>query len=418
MKQLFTNLYRVTKTATLKDALIVTGGMGLVSLLSAVSIFLIARFLGPARFGLYVTSLAIALIAIDSIELAISGSIVKFAARKKPDSPQYIKHGLNLKLIIGIVLSLFFILLSRSISALLNPQLYQPLLLAALFIPITFLYRFPRSVLQANKHFVKDAILEIVTNIVRLGLIILFVYLSRLNILTSLLAYMIGLVLALILGTRFISWDFLKVKVSTNTKKSFFRFQKWLTFGFVIAAIHGRIDSTILMRLADASTTGIYQAAYRFFMPAVQFAAVLAMVFAPRFASFNQFSVAKTYLKKASQLSLALAGLVLLMIPLAPWLVRLIFGSAYLSAVLPAQILSLGFCFFIASAPFTAHLIYYTARTKIFFLLNLFQLLLLVTLDILLIPAFQAVGAALATSLTLIIVNLLIIGLALSYKKK
>ena len=101
------------------------------------------------------------------------------------------------------------------------------------------------------------------------------------------------------------------------------------------------------------------------------------------------------------------------MLPLAPWLVSLIFGSAYSSAVLPARILSLGFALFIVMAPFTAYLIYSVNRTRVFALINFLQLLLLLILDYWLIPNFGAVGAAIASAVTLISVNLLIMGLAL-----
>ncbi|HBU21787.1 TPA: hypothetical protein DEB02_02475, partial [Candidatus Beckwithbacteria bacterium] len=76
MAKIIKSLLAVTRTQTIKDAVIVTAGMGLSTLLAAASIFLIARLLGPTGFGLYTTALAIVVIVIDSIDLAISSSIV------------------------------------------------------------------------------------------------------------------------------------------------------------------------------------------------------------------------------------------------------------------------------------------------------------------------------------------------------
>ena len=65
-----------------------------------------------------------------------------------------------------------------------------------------------------------------------------------------------------------------------------------------------------------------------------------------------------------------------------------------------------------------AYLIYAADQTKLFLLVNLLQLVLLVSLDFALVPKLGAIGAATATSTTLITVNLLMAALALFYVKK
>src|SRR3972149_1294610 len=96
------------QTRTAKDSAIVTVGMGFSTVFGAISIFAIARFLGPHDFGLYVTALAIAVIVTDSLELAISGSIVKFASRADVKAAGFIKYGFYLKLLLGLGLGLIF----------------------------------------------------------------------------------------------------------------------------------------------------------------------------------------------------------------------------------------------------------------------------------------------------------------------
>lgn len=416
MKKSFLSFLTFTRTQTIKDTLVVTFGNGLSTAFSVLSIFLIARILGPADFGLYVTTWAIVVILIDSIDLAINSGIVKFASQSTADKDSLIKYGFFLKLFLGLIITAVFGLLSQPLAAWLYPSLTTPLLLSSLFILITFLFRFPRSILQSEKKFFKDTLIDVTISFIRLLSVLAFYFFFKLTILSSLVAYLLAAVIGLILGVRFISWDFLKAKVTAKARRTFFHFQKWLTFGFIIAAVHGRIDSAILLKLAGPENTGIYQAAYRFFAPVLQLAAALSLVFAPRFASFSDYSQTKTYLHKAAKLTLGLAGLVLLLIPLAPILINLIFGSAYQTAVLPTRILTLGFAFFIAGSPYVAHLVYAVNKTKTFFIINLAQLVLIVTLDLILIPVAGAVGAALAVSLTLITVNSLLAYLALSYK--
>lgn len=403
----------IFSSQTIKDSTIVTLGMGLSTLLSALSIFLIARFLGPSGFGLYVSALAITVIVTDSLELAISNSLVKFAS--KPDqAAAFIKYGFYLKIFLGLSLGIGFALISQPLAYLIHqPELKMPLLIVASFIPALFLHRFPRSVLQAQKRFLADSLIEVATSLFRLLFILGFYFWFRLDVNFALLSYIGGALLAFLIGAKMISWQFLTSPIAPSVKTTFFNFQKWLTVGFIIAAIHGRIDSVLLLRLSGPVATGIYQAAYRFFMPAIQLAAALSLVFAPRFASFDSDQKTRPYLIKAAGLSFALAALSLLIIPLSPFFVKLIFGQQYLDSIPTAKILSLGFAAFLAGAPFVSHLIYSAHRIKAFFLINLLQLLLLVSLDFYLMPRFGSQGAAWAMSLTLIIINSLVAATAL-----
>lgn len=397
-----------------------TAGMALSTVLSAVSIFLLARWLGPAEFGLYATALAVTIIVVDSVELAISNSIIKFSSRNRLEDKEYLNYGFKLKLKLGIAVGVIFAALSYYLAGWLHPQLKWPLVFSALFIPAAFWSRFPRSILKAQKRFLADSILENTTSAFRLIVIAWFYYSGKLTVITGLFGYLSGNLAALIAGSFMIDWSFIGVKVQEQVQHRFFKFQKWLTLGFIVAAIHSRIDAVMLLKLAGEQAAGIYQAAFRFFMPVVQMASVLSLVFAPRFASFPDLITARIYLYKAARLALVISLGVLLMLPLADWLVRLIFGPEYLAAVWPARWLSLGFFSFIAGSPWVAFLLYYAGKAKIFFYVNLLQLSLILSLNWWLIPRYQARGAAIASAITLVIINVLIVVISrqLAYEKK
>ncbi len=384
-------------------------GMVFSTVLSAVTIFLLARWLGPGGFGLYAAALAIAAILTDSLELAISGSVINFGAKNDALSQQLIKYGLILKVIIGLSLGLMVIILARPLSVWINPELTQPLYLVGLIIFLNFLVRFPRSVLQSQKRFWADSSLEVLTSLGRFSGVVGLYFSGALTVMTGLAAYLLGATIALIVGSSLISWQFLRAKVTADTRRHFFRFHKWLTLAFILAAIHGRIDSTILLKLAGPEATGIYQAAFRFFMPVMQLSAAFSLVFAPRFASFATPAEAKVYLKKAAKLTALLSLGVLLIIPLAPLAVQLIFGDRYAAAVQPTRILALGFTWFILASPFSAYLIYSRGQTKFFAVINLIQLIMLVGLDLWLIPRLGVSGAAWSMTGVLTLVNLLIL---------
>ena len=252
----------------------------------------------------------------------------------------------------------------------------------------------------------------------RLLAIVGFYFTGLLTVSSALAAYILGALITFFIGSLMVSWKFLKAPITADTKSHFFSFQKWMTLAYVVAAIHGRIDNPLVLRLSSPETGGLYQAAYRFFMPALQLAAALSLVFAPRFASFTDLKTSRQYLFKAGRLTLALGLLVLAIIPLSSFAVNLIFGSQYSGSILPTQILSLGFVAFVAGSPYVAYLIYAAGKTKTFLLVNLLQLVLLVSLDVALVLEFGAIGPAAATSTTLITVNILMAALALTHVKQ
>jgi len=145
MKKLTQGLLSITKTQTIKDAAIITLGMGFSTIFSAVSIFILARILGPTKFGLYSAALTIVVIIIDSLDLAINSSIIKFASSQSLQTDKYVKYGFNLKLFLGLTIGLLFALISQPLAAWLHPDLKQPLLVASLFIPIVFFTFAPLS---------------------------------------------------------------------------------------------------------------------------------------------------------------------------------------------------------------------------------------------------------------------------------
>src|SRR3989344_5553879 len=215
--------------------------MGLSTRLSAASIFLLARFLGPGQFGLYVTALAIAVIVIDSLELAISNSIVKFSSNEGPDTAGFIHYGFRLKLRLGFLVGAIFAGLSYWVAGWIHPELKLPLVVSSLFIPAVFWLRFPRSLLRSRKRFMADSLLENVISLARLIAVGLFYWTGKLTVINALFSYLSGALL--------IDWSFLKAGFSQQIKTRFFSFQKWLTLGFIVAAVHSRIGSVLLLKL-------------------------------------------------------------------------------------------------------------------------------------------------------------------------
>lgn len=404
MKLLVRKLGGISKTATLKDTVIVFSGQAIFTLISALFFLLAARALGPEKLGVYTTVAAIVVILTDTIDLALNSTIIKFINTKDGDS--YIKFAFFLKICSGIFLVSLLTIGSGFISLFLHQELNQEIIVASIFGLVLFFLRFSKAFFQGKKKFVNDAAIDVGISIIRLLILLVFIFTASLTVVNIFWTHIIATFFVFLLAIKKISLKFLKAKLDSQVRKNFFSFQSWLTLGFVLAAIHSRIDTLFLMRLSGPAMVGFYQAGYRFFLPVIQFASVLSTVFAPRFASFQDEKQVKVYLKKASLLSAAFGLLTWIFIPFVPFAVDVFYGPAYKAAVLPTQIMSVGFGTFVFAAPFISCLLYRRGQTKIFTLLNLVQLAMLIVLDLVLIPRLGAVGAAMAVSLTLVIINL------------
>ena len=407
MKFLLNFFGTAAKTQTAKDAGIVFGGQVLSTITSAIFFILIARFLGPEKLGIYSAAMAIVIVLADTVDLAINSSIVKFY--HKENYKAYWKFAFLLKMLAGFVFSILLFFGAGFLSEIMHQDLTIVLKVSSLLVFLIFFCRFPKAVFQAQKKFLSDALVDVATSALRLLLVLLLICFSALSVKSALWTQIISALGIGLIALKFIGMDFLKAKITPVVRKTFFSFHSWLTVGFILAAVHTRIDNLFLMRFSGPAMVGYYQAGYRFFMPIIQFSSVLSTVFAPRFASFEKEKQVKDYLKKTSLLSGGLALLVLIFIFFVPLIVKILFGAEYAPAVLPTQILAVGFAFFVFAVPFFSCLIYRRGETGFFALLNLLQLCLIVGFDLLLIPRFQAVGAASAASLTIIIINILAI---------
>ncbi len=412
MKLLVKKLKKISKTATIKDTGIVFFGQLIWALISALFFFLIARVLGPAKLGIYTTVTAVVIMVTDTVDLSLDSSIVRFIGLKEKKS--YLKFAFLLKVMLGAFFFLLLFSLARSFSLVLRQEISLPLKIASFLVFVIFLYRLPRAIFQGEKKFVKSVGLDIGASLLRLAFLLFFIFAGSLTVNNVFWLQIVANFILFLIGIKMISLDFLKARISSQVRGNFFSFQGWLTLAFVLVAIHSRIDTLFLMRFSGPEMVGFYQAGYRFFLPVNQFSSVLSIVFAPRFASFKKEIQAKAYLKKAALLASGFAFLLLGFIFFAPFFINFFYGLAYKAAILPTQILSLGFFAFVMSVPFTSYLLYRKGQTKFFALANFFQVVLIITLDLVFIPKMAATGAALATAISFVVINLLIIIRAIS----
>jgi O-antigen/teichoic acid export membrane protein len=143
------------------------------------------------------------------------------------------------------------------------------------------------------------------------------------------------------------------------------------------------------------SQIGIYAVATYVAFPISLLITAINTALWPRVAATTTLKGNKDLLRSAMLLTiLAVVGGLLYAI-FAPLLMPFVFGTGYASGILIARLLCLGWCIYLLATPI-GNVSYNFGVVRISWLINVFVLIILVTLNVCLLPIIGLLGAALA----------------------
>lgn len=394
-----------------KDALVNTTGTVFNAFIGLVFFAILSRSLGPEKFGIFAAVQALLIVLSDIFDLGTNNGILRFLPQIGSDQKtqgNVLKTALGIKLIIGLTIFFAGFILSKILSLIIfkSAEASSITLLAFLILP-TLLLGFSVSCLQARHQFVKAAVLNIAANIFRLIFLIFLILSSSLTVFSALAIFALTPVIGFLISPLFFSFaPIILGRIEWKFFKEFLSFNKWITVAFSTAAIQARIDNLFLIRLSNSFETGLYAASSRLLSIYPQISGALSTAYAPSFSEAEKKNKGREIFKKTILQTTILAAIGLVPIIFASPIISLIYGKEYLPALRIFQILYLGMFFIILSVPSLTAIIYFLAKPKFYFLLTLFQLLVTIGGNILLIPRYQAQGAALTFTVGIFLVYL------------
>jgi O-antigen/teichoic acid export membrane protein len=143
------------------------------------------------------------------------------------------------------------------------------------------------------------------------------------------------------------------------------------------------------------SQIGIYVAAGYVAFPISLLMTAITTALWPRAAAATTLAGNKDLLRRAMLLTIVTVIGALFYAVFAPLLMPFVFGATYASGILVAQLLCLGFCIYLLTTPIGV-IGYNFGVVRISWLINLFELVIIVTVLIWLLPIIGPLGAALA----------------------
>lgn len=391
---------QILRTKTLRQSAITATGTIINGVIGWIFYILVARNLGPSNFGIFsVATATIALLA-SIFNVGVDTGLVRFVGKyissEKEKALRFMKLGLKVKILSGIVLIVvgWFLIPFFSNTVLGKPELLFPLRLSLIGAFGWLLSFFITSSLQAMQKFFSWVGLNIFMTSLRLFAILGLIYFGVSQVNFSLYAYIYSPFIGFLIGLTFLP-KFFKVKNEGGVAKEFFHYNKWVAAFTVIAAVSSRLDTYLSTRLLSLSDLGIYSVANNLSGIVSEIVLALATVVAPKLASFVNDADAKRYLKKLQLFVVALSifGVVFGM-PLSYYVIPKFYGLSYVPSILPFSILLISQAIFLISVPVHTSIFYYFSSPKVFFFVGIGHLTLVGILGWYAISNYGYMGAA------------------------
>ncbi|MDX1918764.1 MAG: flippase [Candidatus Caenarcaniphilales bacterium] len=378
-----------------------------------VSVFttaLLARYLDLVSFGKLNFVLAFVSLFGLFTALGLKGIVVRELLRQPEGRFEILGTSFGLRLGMGLLTYV----MSFALIRLLKPGDPQVALLVGIMALSLFLQSFDvidtwfKSLIEARNIVLVQNIASIVSSAVKIALIYIGASLTTL-VWAHLLEFGLVAIGYIILykskENAFLRWSF-------NWKRAKFLIgQSWMMlFASGAAFIYTKIDLIMLAKLASPESLGIYSATVRLaevfdYIPLIIFTSVLPTAVARYSESWRSFAL---FTQKIFDFMIMIwLGISIMITLTAPWLIGLIFGPKYQPA---AQLLAVYIWGLFGSCLGLARTIYVNVKNlyRVSLVVNLIGLVLNISLNLILIPRFEALGATVATLITYLVTTIVL----------
>jgi O-antigen/teichoic acid export membrane protein len=398
---------------------------------------IIAKYYGLEAYGMFSLAFMLISIFISFSSLGLTEGILRlvpiYKEKKEYDKINYLFKFTIITLgIIGFFSAFILFIFSDiiSISVFHNPLLSNYIKIFSLSIFISIILSILLSVLRAYEEIKWYSILyNISTNLLKVSLIILFIFLGVTKVISISLSYVLAVALTLIFAFFVCKKKCSQVFISSNLKKQekkdilkqLFSYSLPLLFFGFVSSILSWIDTFFIGYYKGVSQVGLYNAA----LPLVLLLNFAPEIFMQLFFPLINREYSKKNIILIRELSKQVGKwvfilnlpLVILLLVFPGAFINIIFGNEFLPAIDALRILSIGF--FIGSISIISYnLIAMTGKSKLLLYNMAFASLLNFILNLFLVPINKIwifdnstgiVGAALSTTISLIIYSLLLI---------
>lgn len=390
---------QLVKSKGLLSIFVLGSGNVIGTIISAITLILFSRFMGPAEFGLFSAAFAAMQIVVRLSDLGTNMAAERAIARV---------HGKDDKLSSRLMrVTLYFKIMSFAICLiiawLLAPWISQSLLhiqnigLIRLSFALalgTIFFEYSTIVFQSTHRFSRVARITIAQAVGKLLFGLIFIWQGILHATSGLLIYGLMPGIGAIAGWNNSTLRSFALPMSWKKDiRLILKVAKWTAIAAIAATLADNIDTLLVQSFMSSYDTGIWSGAVRIAGFASLLGWSVGSVLNVRVAKYHDKKNLDQYLKKAWKLALFIFIALVICVPLASLAIKLTIGGAYLSGTIPLQILIVAAGLSGASAPYVA-LFYLFDRPQYYAIAGVVQTIILIFGDLLFIPQYGLIGAA------------------------
>lgn len=369
--------------------------------LSLILSIIIARELGNINFGKY--SFAISYVAFFSIfsDMGYNTLMIRDVARNKSHANKYLSNILFLRIIVSVIV---FTLIAISINLLDQSRDTRIIVyIFGLYTLITAISDVFRIIYQSFEKMEYDAITRTISTLIRVSLCLVSLHLGYGLIVIS-LAFLVSGVFDILLTYKICKSKFIRpyLEFDANFLKDTIKIAIPLGMLSFYGIIYVRADTIMLSMMKGDATVGWYNAAYNLILGFKPFPKLLFNVLFPLMSTYyiSSTDLLKTVYEKSFKflfmIGLPLAvGITLL----ANQIITIAYGKEFHNSIIVLQILAWDVLLIFSYTPIAGLLVSTHNEKK----MNIFAgttALLNISLNIVLIPSYSYVGAAVSTVLS------------------
>jgi O-antigen/teichoic acid export membrane protein len=386
--------------------------------LGFLAMLVVLRNLGPAKFGLFSTAIAVMGLATQFSDLGISTGFVRYASlylkedQKKADL--LFKITLYLKISVGLVILLIGLIIAKPLAVIVfRESALSPLLRIAFVGSLgATLWGYLQAILQAKEWFIKYAWINIFNNGMKVIGIVILLFFDQLSEKNTMLILALVPFVGFFIDGLIVPKHFLRTKALSKQSNTIFyelfHFSKWVTLASLFTMFISRIDIFMLQALSNSSQVGIYSGASQLatIFPIITSSITTSIL--PRVSSIKDRSDLIIFANKCLTLIPCLLILLTVLVLFAKPIIIFLFGNKYSMSINVFRLLIVSFVMgiFVNQLSLVA---FNLNKIRELTLIIIIQLPLNILLDYWLIPVYGSIGAAISTLIIKLFGNIIIV---------
>ncbi|KKG67230.1 flippase [Methanosarcina mazei] len=377
----------------------------------------LGRELGPSGLGVYTLVFTIYIFGTQFAAFGIGAALTKYVAEFNDDlakTKEYISSGMIGSVITGSAMGIILYLLSDTISTnIFNiPEMAYLLKITALCFPFIAINKAVLGALNGFRSMKAFAFIDIALNATVLLVSVFLVLFLDMNIFGAVLGFVIPTIFLGLIAIFFARSNLIypnKTFLQNDILRNVLRFGFYVVLGNSIGYIYTNIDSLMIGYYLNETDVGFYAVAAIFIQGITLIPSAIQRITSPiitkNHAKKEYGSIVK--LLKSVTLKVFLISLLfsLFLMAIGKTLILTIFGEVFLPAYLPLIILLIGYTIY---STFMSIGTFYSSvgHVKLSYKVALLSAILNIVLNIAFIPKYGIIGAAIATSTSLVVLTL------------